>query len=462
VKFFSFLLVVCSLSASADPKSFYFERFKNRNRAQTWEEAQTKAAIYTQQLNPLDPSETRTFPQRYYINSSYAESKESPVLYFLCGEATCKESSFSGAMTTYARELKAHMIALEHRYYGKSQPFDKLTTENMKYLSTDLALQDAAGFQYHAMAELGFKGKWIVVGGSYAGSLAAYYRLKFPQLVTGALASSGPVQARANFEEYDHHVAVVAGPECLASIKKAVAQLEAALPYKDQLDTLKAKFSAEVLVQDLDFVYLVADMAALAVQYGYRDRFCELLKSEDPMDGYAKFTQEIYASWGINALSGSAQGAVSLDPADYEADFGSRQWFYQSCTEYGYWQNAYHDEAYSARSKLVNPAYHNELCRRLYGIEAPVDTNHINYEFYAPLLDASTTNIFFPNGSRDPWMNLSIAHELGNATNPNTFAVTIEGAAHCDDLRGPKLSDSDALKGARTKFLELAKGWLAN
>lgn len=460
MKILSFLLLVCSLSASADPKGFYFERFQNRHRRPTWEEAETRVAVYPQTLNPTDPKDDRKFDQRYYVNSSYAAGKDSPVLYYLCGEATCRESSFSGAMSTYAKELKAHMIAIEHRFYGKSQPFPTLSTENLKYLSTDLALADAASFQRYAQTALGFTGKWIVVGGSYAGSLAAYYRLKFPELAVGALASSGPVQARANFEEYDHHVAVVAGPECLASIKKAVAQLEGTLGQPEALAALKKKFAAEALVEDLDFVYLVADMAALAVQYGYRDHFCELLKGEDPMEGYAKFTHEIYLSWGINALSGSAQGAVSLDPADYEADFGTRQWFYQSCTEYGYWQNAYHDEAGSARSKLVNPAYHNELCRRLYGIETPVDTNHINYTFYAPLLDATVTNIFFPNGSRDPWMNLSIAEENGNATNPNTTAVTIPGAAHCDDLRAAKLTDSAEMKAARTTFLDLAKGWL--
>jgi len=460
MKFFSVLVLLCSVSALADSKEFYFRRLQNKQARVTWNDAATRVAVFTQKLNPRDPKEERTFSQRYYVNSSHAADKTSPVLYYLCGEATCTESSFDGAMATYAKELKAHMIAIEHRYYGKSQPFDKLTTENLAYLSTDLALEDAAGFQRHAQSELGFTGKWIVVGGSYAGSLAAYYRQKFPDLAVGALASSGPVQARANFEEYDRHVAVVAGPECLASIKKVVVQVESALAKPEALTAIKKRFAAEALVQDLDFVYFVADMAALAIQYGYRDRFCELLKGENPLEGYAKFTHEIYASWGINALSGSAQGAVSLDPKDYEADFGIRQWFYQSCTEYGYWQNAYHDEALSSRSQLINAEYHNNLCKRLYGIEKPLDESHINEMFYAPLLEKTTSAIFFPNGSRDPWMNLSIAKELGNDTNPNTVAVTIEGAAHCDDLRGPKGSDSAALKGARATFLDLAKLWL--
>ena len=365
-------------------------------------------------------------------------------------------------MSHYANELKSNLIALEHRYYGKSQPFETLTTENLKYLSTDNALKDAAEFQKFAMDTLGFKGKWIVVGGSYAGSLAAYYRQQYPDLVVGALSSSGPVRAEANFEAYDQHVAKVAGPECLSDIKKVVAELESSMSDPKALTSLKAKFSAEKLEDEADFVYLVADMGALAIQYGYRDHFCELLRTKSPMDGYSQFTQEIYQSWGINALSGSAAGAVSLDPADYESEAGMRQWFYQSCTEYGYWQNAYHDEAQSARSKLINSDYHKGICRRLFGIEQPTDTRHINQTFYFPLLLSETTRIFFSNGSRDPWMNLSIAQGNGNDGNTNTSLVTIDGAAHCDDLRAPKIGDSDSLKKARTQFLDLATDWIKN
>ncbi len=69
-------------------------------------------------------------------------------------------------------------------------------------------------------------------------------------------------------------------------------------------------------------------------------------------------------------------------------------------------------------------------------------------------------NIYFTNGSTDPWSNLSMTDKLGNSTNPNLDFYMIDGAAHCDDLRTAKENDSASLKGARHKLDALINKWL--
>lgn len=75
------------------------------------------------------------------------------------------------------------------------------STENLKYLNSEQALADLAYFinGMNAKYESVSISKWIVFGGSYSGTLAAWLRLKYPHLVLGAVSSSGPLKAKVDF-----------------------------------------------------------------------------------------------------------------------------------------------------------------------------------------------------------------------------------------------------------------------
>lgn len=46
-----------------------------------------------------------------------------------------------------AKKFGAAVVSLEHRYYGESSPFEELTTDNLKYLSSKQALFDLASYR---------------------------------------------------------------------------------------------------------------------------------------------------------------------------------------------------------------------------------------------------------------------------------------------------------------------------
>lgn len=386
-------------------------------------------SYYAQKLDHKS-SNPETFKQRYFIDSQYAVDSNSPVFYIICGEWNCAGTGSYSFIENVAKKMKAHLVALEHRFYGESMPTNNLKPENLQHLDLQSAIDDLATFQKFMMDNRGLTGKWIAVGGSYAGTLAAFYREKHPELVVGALASSAPVLMKNSFSEYDAHVAkVINKSSCGDKVRETIKLIEAKMITAKGAAEIKELFKASDVKNNIDFLYVVADMLAAAVQYGREKIFCDALISQpDLIAGYAK--------GGLAVLSAmrATPFEISLAVAEREvvtADDNMRQWMWQSCREFGWFQIANGKGVDSSRSARIDLRYHNKVCNRLYNISMGND-GALNEEWYLPLFNPETSRIIFSNGSNDPWLNLSVNDLSGN----QEFDILLmEGAAHCNDLK---------------------------
>ncbi|PIO65560.1 hypothetical protein TELCIR_12762 [Teladorsagia circumcincta] len=79
--------------------------------------------------------------------------------------------------------------------------FRNMTTAELVYLSSAQALEDMAAFIIAMKVKMPQLATvpWVTFGGSYSGALAAWARVKHPELVAMAVGSSGPVQAEVDF-----------------------------------------------------------------------------------------------------------------------------------------------------------------------------------------------------------------------------------------------------------------------
>jgi serine protease 16 len=209
------------------------------------------AATVDVPLDHFNLRDTRTWAMRYWVDDRHFDAaKGGPVFLSMGGEGASGPPG--GQMAEMAQDLGGLLFSIEHRYYGDSIPSANFSTgggafatENLQWLGTEQALADAAFFRSFAAGKFNLTigtrardvptpNRWVTVGGSYSGELAAWARLKYPHLFHCAIASSAPVTASIDFWGYDPIVAaalnrtlVGGSPACHAAVKDAFGALEA-------------------------------------------------------------------------------------------------------------------------------------------------------------------------------------------------------------------------------------------
>ncbi|KAK6258238.1 hypothetical protein SCA6_012712 [Theobroma cacao] len=370
----------------------------------------TKELWFDQTLDHYSPYDHRQFKQRYYEFLDYFQVPDGPIFLKLCGESSCNGIA-NDYISILAKKFGAAVVSLEHRYYGKSTPFKSHTTENLRYLSSKQSLFDLAIFRQWYQESLNLKlnktdaeNPWFVFGISYSGALSAWFRLKFPHLTCGSLASSAVVLAVYNFTEFDKQIGESAGPECKAALQETTQLVDQRLPSNGK--ELKTLFGAAELEIDGDFLYFLADAAVIAFQYGNPDKLCTPLveakkAGEDLVAAYAKYVKEYYVgSFGVSVETYNQKHLKNTAVTEGSSD---RLWWFQVCTEVAYFQVAPSND--SIRSPKVDTKYHLDLCKNVFGegIYPEVDVTNIYYGG----TKIAGSKIIFTNGSQDPWRHAS-------------------------------------------------------
>eukprot|EP00300_Choanocystis_sp_HF-7_P033648 c46036_g1_i1.p1 GENE.c46036_g1_i1~~c46036_g1_i1.p1 ORF type:complete len:497 (+),score=119.45 c46036_g1_i1:185-1492(+) len=432
------------------------------------------------------------FQQRFYVNDLYFSNPEGPIFLYLSGEAPLYGPPAKNShIDLLAQRHKALLIGLEHRYYGQSIPFDKLTTHHLKFLNVRQALLDTAAFVMFYQGKLDElrmasisqkslqdfvprKNKWVMFGGSYAGALAAWTRSKFPDLISGAVVSSAVVNVIRDFSQFDAAIGQTVGVQCGAVMRRAADDVDLFLTNNDQDNAfIKNMFNASSL-EDGDFRFMIADAMAMAVQYGYKERICEPLQQSVGrgrmalLQALQRYMNEFF--YPTLEQNGALEySATFLQNEDVDEEKCGRQWWYQKCSELGFFQIAPPKD--SVRSPLINKDYHRQLCSKVFGQNTVwPDDGAVNAYFGG--LNLKTSRVFFANGGEDPWRVASFTREstklgsdnkdggeLSDAGLPAEVAHCI-GCGHCVDMKQPKESDPDQLVEIRDDIDRYLTSWL--
>ncbi|GMR33725.1 hypothetical protein PMAYCL1PPCAC_03920, partial [Pristionchus mayeri] len=259
--------------------------------------------------------------------------------------------------------------------------------------------------------------KWIVVGGSYAGSLAAWSRLLHPELISGALSSSAPILAQMDFYGYLQHVEEAfkkVGGLCYKQLGDGIEEARKLFQSEEGRQQLTLLFGMrpplssfdEITEYDIDtfFKYLISPFVSTAQGsiLNTPQTLCQTFTIKGENDDPLKALARINTYTGDMNINFTAS-VMDLSGEAYEGDTSARLWQYQTCAEFGYFKSTNRGKNVFGQIQSSNTLI--EYCVQLFGIDADqiqknVDATNGYYggrDYYAG------TNVVFSHGTQDPW-----------------------------------------------------------
>ena len=408
-----------------------------------------------------------TYKQRYWEMLDFFDSKSPKAILYFCGEGPGRFPNEKSLPVVAAQSVKAAVYSLEHRFYGKSQPTLNWTTDSLKYLSFEQGLADAAFFIESINAEFktkyGSEAKWVIIGGSYAGAMSAWFRFKYPHLVAGSISSSGVVNAIDDFYNYERQVIIDLG-KCKGDFVKQLREYQeyadSQLYNKDPVIRTKflKMFNAEGM-EVLDFEYYFADIPVAWIQGGKRDTLCEILEKIKTISGKDEQIKELAKEAIKIGHTVDGYKLVTLQNTTIDHTKNSRQWYYQVCTTFGWFQTPY---VYNPiRSLTMNITYWRKYCSTIFPkMDFFPDVNLTNSYMSGMAITSFTSNTFFTQGSDDGWKWAGI---IGNYDDGRNMAKEriCDNCAHCVDLKPATDNDPEVLKETRENEIKAIRKWLS-
>ncbi|XP_069939974.1 lysosomal Pro-X carboxypeptidase isoform X2 [Cherax quadricarinatus] len=380
--------------------------------------------FYKQKVDHFSFADPDTFNLRYLINDDFWDGNGGPIFFYAGNEGDITLfADNTGFMWDIAPEFNALVIFAEHRYYGVSLPYGNDSFTKLKYtgyLTSEQALADYVELiTYLKSAIDGAKNSTVVAfGGSYGGMLAAWFRMKYPHVVQGAIASSAPILQFTDITPCEDFGKLVTAdfskesPECANVIRNSWAAIdsvtrnEAGLAWLTQAWSLCKPLKTPQDITSLKN-YLVNVWTNLAmVDYPYPANFLA------PLPAYPiKACTEMVMPFCYNGVEDF------FEPAPW--DFKS---FAQTC--YQTWG--------------VYPR--------------PFMAVHM----YGGKDISAASNIVFTNGLLDPW---STGGVLWNVSETVVSLIIPEGAHHLD-LRGSNPDDPPSVIQARMIEKTHIQNWI--
>jgi hypothetical protein len=292
--------------------------------------------------------------------------------------------------------------------------------------------------------------KWLTIGGSYPGALSAWFKSLYNS-ADAAWSSSGVINVIQNYSMYDfdlYQASERSGQACVDVIRNVTNYIEDSITGKltpDDKYYVYQVFGGRDL-PPADFMNYIADAVAGAIQYGGREKMCNVFNSI----ATAPVKQQLPVFDQFAIQSDGDIGAYNRDVLrniTYDINNNARQWSWQVCTEFGWFQIP--NSVEPMRSDLLGPDFWLQWCKDIFNNNTgPPKVDW--YNSYYGSTNITGEKIIFANAIEDPWQYAGM-RQLNPQTQSGMKNVLINcnNCAHCIDLRTPSPTDAPTLTNAR-------------
>ncbi|KAK4877733.1 hypothetical protein RN001_010239 [Aquatica leii] len=193
------------------------------------------------------------------------------------------------------------------------------------------------------------------------------------------------------------------------------------------------------------------------------DTLCDIMTSKDKasaLDRLAAVNSLLLEANNLKCLDYKYDKMVKeMSDTNWSSEVaeGGRQWTYQTCTEFGFFQSSsYRPQVFGNKFPVD---FFIQMCMDVFGPkynEAFLNSGVDRTNTFYGALDIEVSNVVFVHGSIDPWHALGITKPVSR----DAPAIYIEGAAHCANMYPARDTDLPQLKAARARIMQLIDKWI--
>lgn len=425
-----------------------------------------KYETFETKVDNFDVKNGKMFQLRYAKDEQHWNSTGGPIFIHTANEGSIEDHvKEMGAMFDWAKEFKALVVFVEHRYYGKSMPFgqDSLKSkEQAAYLTTEQALADYARVIMMLKKQPGAKNSKVVTFGcGISGLLAIWLKTRYMYLIDAVVSGSPPLRlvmlhppCNLYFEEVTKAYEK-SSTGCSNEVRRIWPMLTEMGSTDEGRKTLKEKF---MLCQDLnadnfeDFKEWVRDsyVGLAAMNYPHASghipanpvkEACQMHTSNDKNEMVEAVTKTV-------GYYRNRTGATSC----YSPESQDRAMEYQMCTEYVHplCSDGKGDMFYRKEWEFDK---FSRKCSEKFGVQPP------KVKIFEKMAGDKLCGVIFTIiscGEMDPLA----AYCIDEGLKPYTKIYRLPDMARCLDLHSPHPnSDPQDVQDTRNKIKAKLQEW---